>query len=402
MALITINGAATNVTATGEDVVNVVQNATNLNQLSDVSTNGINDGDLLIYNSSSNDWENGTTLSSNIDLNNNNINGVNTLLVGTIENGGNDITLNENIDMNDNSFFNINTAKIKKISPDQFENANTPRTRFYSDWSHPGHQAALGGNDISGAFLMGAADLSPLGASLPFSAMGLTTPNGHDMFILGAAGGDNDNGSHDAQIWIRGDANSIISTSETSLADRQFLSISAGGMTLNCNDEDFEISNGSDLLMNGLLKLESDNITAHSVIRRVAHDEENCTIMNFTRWNNDGGTDIDDNTKVDVQFRIADEDNADQYNAFLIGGFTAVYDTTNGNRFGLAVNDSSESGANELNVHEKYTSTNQPLQFPEFTTTERDAMSPQNGWVLYNSTTNKLQVRANGSWVDLH
>jgi len=305
-----------------------------------------------------------------------------------------------NLDLQDNEILDVSRLQVETIKPKQFSQASTPRVKIESDWSNSAHQAAVGGNDISGSFLMGAANLSPLGAGLPFSAMGLTTPNGHDMFILGAQGSDDN--THDAQIWIRGDSNSIISASEGSLADRQFLSISAGGFKVDCNDEDFEISNGSDLLMNGVLKLESDSITPHSVIRRVEHDEQNCTITNFTRWNNDGGTDIDDGSNVDVQFRIADEDSTDQYNAFLIGGFTATYDTTNGNRFQLSVNDSSEDGANQLNVEETFTSTNQPLQFPEFTTTERDAMSPQNGWVLYNSTTNKLQVRANGSWVDLH
>lgn len=41
--------------------------------------------------------------------------------------------------------------------------------------------------------------------------------------------------------------------------------------------------------------------------------------------------------------------------------------------------------------------------FPRMTTTQRDAIgSPANGLVLYNITTNKLQVRAAGAWVDLH
>jgi hypothetical protein len=41
--------------------------------------------------------------------------------------------------------------------------------------------------------------------------------------------------------------------------------------------------------------------------------------------------------------------------------------------------------------------------FPRMTTTQRDAIgSPANGLVLYNITTDKLQVRAAGAWVDLH
>ena len=42
------------------------------------------------------------------------------------------------------------------------------------------------------------------------------------------------------------------------------------------------------------------------------------------------------------------------------------------------------------------------ILFPRLTTTERDALTLTNGLVIYNSTTNKLQVYAGGAWVDLH
>ena len=48
-------------------------------------------------------------------------------------------------------------------------------------------------------------------------------------------------------------------------------------------------------------------------------------------------------------------------------------------------------------------STTGGVLFPRLTTTQRDAIgSPANGLVLYNITTDKLQVRAAGAWVDLH
>jgi hypothetical protein len=51
-----------------------------------------------------------------------------------------------------------------------------------------------------------------------------------------------------------------------------------------------------------------------------------------------------------------------------------------------------------------------PIRFPEgitqhfgLTTTSRDNItSPQNGMIIYNSSTNKFQGRAGGAWVDLH
>lgn len=47
-------------------------------------------------------------------------------------------------------------------------------------------------------------------------------------------------------------------------------------------------------------------------------------------------------------------------------------------------------------------STTGAVLFPRMTTTQRDALTATNGQVIYNSTTNKLQVRAAGAWVDLH
>ena len=45
----------------------------------------------------------------------------------------------------------------------------------------------------------------------------------------------------------------------------------------------------------------------------------------------------------------------------------------------------------------------QPAQkFQQFTTSQRDALSPSNGDVIYNTTINKFQGRANGAWVDFH
>jgi hypothetical protein len=48
-------------------------------------------------------------------------------------------------------------------------------------------------------------------------------------------------------------------------------------------------------------------------------------------------------------------------------------------------------------------STTQGVLFPRMTTTQRDLIStPADGLVIYNTTDNKLQVRAAGAWVNLH
>jgi len=51
----------------------------------------------------------------------------------------------------------------------------------------------------------------------------------------------------------------------------------------------------------------------------------------------------------------------------------------------------------------QFTSTTGGVLFPQMTTSQRDAISnPPNGSVIYNTSTDKLQVRAAGAWADLH
>ena len=42
------------------------------------------------------------------------------------------------------------------------------------------------------------------------------------------------------------------------------------------------------------------------------------------------------------------------------------------------------------------------LNLKSYTTTQRNALSPSNGAVIYNSTTDKFQGYAGSTWVDLH
>lgn len=39
---------------------------------------------------------------------------------------------------------------------------------------------------------------------------------------------------------------------------------------------------------------------------------------------------------------------------------------------------------------------------PQLSTTERNALTPINGRVIYNTTTDKFQGYAGGMWIDLH
>ena len=43
-----------------------------------------------------------------------------------------------------------------------------------------------------------------------------------------------------------------------------------------------------------------------------------------------------------------------------------------------------------------------PFLFSSYTTTQRNALSAVNGWVIYNTSSNQLQVYAGGAWISLH
>ena len=72
----------------------------------------------------------------------------------------------------------------------------------------------------------------------------------------------------------------------------------------------------------------------------------------------------------------------------------------------LAVRDDSKVGIGTNSIDPCATlevdGTTGGILFPRLTTTQRDALTPVNGLMIYNTTTSKFQGYAGGAWVDLH
>jgi hypothetical protein len=82
-------------------------------------------------------------------------------------------------------------------------------------------------------------------------------------------------------------------------------------------------------------------------------------------------------------------------------GFYTAVDCDNYFRGGLVIGEVSEVRANS-SVGLEIASETKAFLNVRMTTTQRNALTPINGMQIYNTTTDKLQVYAGGSWVDLH
>ena len=124
------------------------------------------------------------------------------------------------------------------------------------------------------------------------------------------------------------------------------------------------------------------------------------------------GNGIKDNVQNSLTFQVADD-----VDTFTVGRFNVEYQANGvGNRVKfISVNNASGtttsnvSGAvqgtsnGQADVDGQRFKSNVPFLFPSYSTTDRGNLSNvQNGMVIYNTTTSKMQAYAGGAWVDLH
>ena len=142
----------------------------------------------------------------------------------------------------------------------------------------------------------------------------------------------------------------------------------------------------------------------HSSAVILGIDMENATndfIDGVNTTSNFKGTTLPDGAEIFQKFTFADTASGVRG----AGYFGSRYASANNGELTtmrLAAQTHDFTGEKELGVNQKNAFTNAPFRFEAYTTTERNALSVDNGSIIYNSTTSKMQAYAGNAWVDLH
>ena len=100
-----------------------------------------------------------------------------------------------------------------------------------------------------------------------------------------------------------------------------------------------------------------------------------------------------------VTFQNVTDNGATSTNAITVGGLTVSGANASMETGRSLIFDSDGSSAVSLASDVAGLQVTGALQVDSMTTTERDALTPANGMVIYNSTTGALQLRQAGAWV---
>ena len=133
-------------------------------------------------------------------------------------------------------------------------------------------------------------------------------------------------------------------------------------------------------------------------------DMENATNIYVDGVNTTGNwksTTLPDQSEILQKFTFADTAGGVRGAGF----FGARYASANNGELTtmkLAAQTHDFTGEKEIGINQKNAFTNAPFRMQSYTTTERNALSVDNGSIIYNSTTSKMQAYAGNAWVDLH
>jgi hypothetical protein len=390
--LININASAINTTSTAADV----QTVTKIQDLSDVDIPvALDNGQLLIWNGSTMNWENSNIVDNDLTVTGNlipytlraNVDTGNAFnFHGTFENYGTDIydTTTRLWTWKDYGSDQVNVHQW-------FTQEGNVWYRFEAsgasdDGSHTSRLTLQGGN--GGEITVDNGNLQIYNNNGPLRLL----TDGGDTVIQLDSGVISLNANNDSIHFNTGNNFVVQQSNNIEFNTDNNFTVNSGGP--------FNVySGGSQLYMeNGY----GSNIRMTQQIEMVLRESagNTATGVEIIRHNSDGGSTVNNSTNIQYNFRIKSEDEIVDN---IVGNLSASYnDGGNGNRFALLLNDSGNNEVNSVILRETYTTSAQPFAYPNFTQTEINAMSPSNGWVLYNSDTNKLQVYAGGAWVDLH
>ena len=153
------------------------------------------------------------------------------------------------------------------------------------------------------------------------------------------------------------------------------------------NNQVLKYDSGTSKWVNGTAGDTIGNFTLSS--STIATDDSS-TILIQQPVNMQSDAEIDGNLQVDGSFTVGGNITASKFTA----------DSFESTGTGVPTIDSASSI--ELKAQDQVKIVSSPLRMASFTSSERGQLTAANGDVIYNSTTNKFQGYANGSWVDLH
>ena len=137
-------------------------------------------------------------------------------------------------------------------------------------------------------------------------------------------------------------------------------------------------------------------------------DMENSPVdfMNGVKTNSDfNATTLPDGAEIFQAFSYSDNTIDAAGPAHAGGYFGSRYRSANNGELTtmkLVAQTHDYTGEVAISINQKEATCEVPFKYQGYTTTARNALSVNNGSVIYNTTTDKLQVYAAGAWVDLH
>lgn len=371
MALITINGTRTNVTATASDVAAV----TNLDNLSDVNVeNGLADNELLQYNYSASVWENthepvlatiaqtatGTTLKQTAT-------------------GSSRLISNDSTDTLNSLTIEANGVNINSTT--EILSGSSNRTKFKS-----GND---GGEILNFAFDSTGNDI--------YTGMHWRTAANKKIFRIEArapGGVDPGDNSYYSNFVMSGSNNSLLSKAHNeSFAPFSFL---ASVITMGTSNTPGSIViEDDDVSVNNPLRVNTDgdqNTTSIELTTTMTSPDD---LHNFYKSITDYGTaSIIDHKH---QFNFASQNDAG--GEVAIGALRADYNSGDNNSMSIVARSHDYNNQYALKIDSERVTAD--VAFHNINL-NADPTPAYNGMQYYNDATHKLRLYANGSWVDLN